>query len=264
MSNPLDLSTPPPFTICTPHTPQFGFYDNFNPYSPRRSARIAQRHLLYQKTVATSPGDFHTDRTSQKTPVNLDKSNSVIFQLPSPKLAKTHDTVKSGPRTSRKKKYSASTLETSIDAAQSLSVENSNKFTVTVHKNSSPVRQNEMLPTPAKTPVKRPQKPSSSITSIARNLFPVQPSKVNGQILTPKRKGHTKINSGRVAVFTDPHDRVPEKDFCPDNPFYYDSISNLSNLKRQSNKRKKIMVPGEGMQSTEDLEKRNDGLLYVL
>ncbi|POS85949.1 hypothetical protein EPUL_003573 [Erysiphe pulchra] len=263
MTNSLDLSTPPPLTIRTPNTPQFGFYDNYKPFSPRRSARLAQRQLLFQKTATPSYYDFHSNRTPSQRPVNLVASSNNAYPTPTRKLSGKHTSGNSGSNISRKKQDVASTCEISTDTARSFDFIITNERTESVNKKSSIVYKNGMLPTPTKTPVKRPQKPTTSITSIARNLFPAQSSKFNELVLTPRRKGHTKIKSERIEVFTDSQDRIPEKDSCPNNPFHVDTNSNFSQLQRQSTKRRKVIVPGEGVQSVEELQRRNDGLLYV-
>ncbi|RKF62206.1 hypothetical protein OnM2_035009 [Erysiphe neolycopersici] len=263
MTNSLDLSTPPPLTIRTPNTPQFGFRDNYKSYSPRRSARLAQRHLLFQKTATPSYHDFHSNHTPSQRPVDQVTSSNIAYPTPSQKLSGKYITRDLGSNTSRKKQEVTSSYENSTDTTRSFDITTTNETTESIRQISSTVHKNGMLPTPAKTPVKRPLKPSSSITSIARNLFPAQSSKFNELVMTPRRKGNTKIKSDRIEVFTDPHDRIPEKDSCPNNPFHVDSSSNLSQLQRQAKKRRKVIVPGEGVQSVEELQRRNDGLLYV-
>ncbi len=68
-----------------------------------------------------------------------------------------------------------------------------------------------------------------------------------------------------IPIYTDSHDRVPEVDMSQDNPFYGDSqTTEPEPSKTRASKRRKITVPGEGEQSIEDLEQREDGMLYTL
>ncbi len=68
-----------------------------------------------------------------------------------------------------------------------------------------------------------------------------------------------------IPIYTDSHDRVPEVDMSQENPFYGESTATKSEpSKTRASKRRKITVPGEGEQTIEDLEQREDGMLYTL
>lgn len=129
--------------------------------------------------------------------------------------------------------------------------------------------RNGMLPTPDKTPKSHSAATAPVIGSIARNLFPVRVDNVDE--LMPKKgrnrkyKGFTldEAEETPIQIYTDSHDRVPEADLSADNPFYGPATAQLSG-KRIGNKRRKVMIPGEGEQSIEEVQRREDGLLYVL
>lgn len=132
-----------------------------------------------------------------------------------------------------------------------------------------------MLPTPDKTPKKRPFKPADNIKNIARTLFPVRPETIEEVMPSPRkaRKHYTlgglgpvvesDEEEGRIQVYTDSHDRVPELDESEDNPFLHAQPSS-SEPPRRSSKRLKVEIPGEGEVSVEEAQKREDGLIYVL
>lgn len=141
-------------------------------------------------------------------------------------------------------------------------------------ESTSTVRNNGMLPTPAKTPM---QKDASvvipGINSVARNLFPIRGETAEEAMPTPKKKGRKK-NSGftvgdddedsAITIYTDSHDRIPEADLSADNPFYGQSGVVLPEPTKRSSKRRKITIPGEGEQTIEEAERRTDGMIYVL
>lgn len=141
------------------------------------------------------------------------------------------------------------------------------------HQSTTAVRKNGMLPTPAKTPQKRPEEHAPAITAIARNLFPARGS--DEEVMpSPKKRGkkYTGLtlasfeaeDDAPIQIYTDSHDRVPEIDLSPDNPFYGEGSSAVPEPTKRASKRRKITVPGEGVQSIEELEKREDGLIYTL
>ena len=132
-----------------------------------------------------------------------------------------------------------------------------------------------MLPTPDKTPQKRPSKPATGITSIARTLFPVRPETVDEVMPSPtKARKHYRLGTissildddededPPIQVYTDSHDRVPELDEREDNPFLH--AQPPSPPMRRASKRLKVEIPGEGDVSLEEAQKRQDGLIYVL
>jgi hypothetical protein len=138
------------------------------------------------------------------------------------------------------------------------------------------LRNNGMLPTPAKTPTQKPSSVAPGIKSIARNLFPIRGETAEEAMPSPKKKGRKKdagytmgsFEAGdedtQITIYTDSHDRIPEVDLSADNPFYGQSIAAQPEPTKRSSKRRKIAIPGEGEQTIEEAERREDGLIYVL
>ncbi|PBP25446.1 hypothetical protein BUE80_DR003862 [Diplocarpon rosae] len=253
MASVIRASTPPPSSsIRTPNTPRYGYDDDYQPYAPRKSTRVKQR----PRVLATPP------RQSSKRP-------SATYLSSSPSSPQTAGKKRTPPNNASERRVSGRlTYDTTASAASSLgSVTPS-----TTRKSAQPpsaICNNGMLPTPVKTPVDRPKHLALATTSVARNLFPARSSSVEEAMPTPKRRG-CRNNTGftigdsedsQIAIFTDSQDRIPEIDESSENPFY--GASNMTVTGPTRLKRRKIMVPGEGEFSIEDLEKRTDGAVYV-
>lgn len=168
----------------------------------------------------------------------------------------------------------ALTKDSTISAASALGLpppKNNDKMGF--QQSSAAVRKNGMLPTPAKTPKKRPEEISPAINSVARNLFAIRPG--SDEAMPSPKKGRKKYTgfamdsfeaeeeTTPIQIYTDSHDRVPEVDNSAENPFYGQSTSVQSEPTKRSSKRRKVTVAREGEQEIEDLEDREDGLVYV-
>ena len=127
-----------------------------------------------------------------------------------------------------------------------------------------------MPPTPAKTPRKRVLKPE--VKSTARVLFPERPETVE-QAMPASRKrsrgGKKHIgfsldddasSEGKIEIFTDTKDKIPELDETEDNPFYEKPGSRP---KRGGKKKTKGQVMDHNKEVQEALE-RDEGMIYVL
>ena len=132
-----------------------------------------------------------------------------------------------------------------------------------------------MLPTPVKTPQRRAETKSSTITSIARNLFPVRHETVEQAMPSPKKhgkkyKGFSLGGFGEdeeesIQIFTDSKERLPEVDMSSDNPFYGQQVNASGEPSKRGSKRRKV-APREANGTEEEIqdEERKDGLVYVL
>lgn len=136
-------------------------------------------------------------------------------------------------------------------------------------QNVAIARDYSMLPTPNKTPKKTPTTSAPAISAIARNLFPVR----GGDHVMPSPKKNRSRNAygmgsfslaedAAIPIYTDSMDRVPELDVSEDNPFF--AANDQPEPVTRSSKRRKLAVLGEEEQTIEDLEQRDDGLIYVL
>jgi hypothetical protein len=142
------------------------------------------------------------------------------------------------------------------------------------HKSATTIRNNALLPTPNKTPKKRSTETSTGIKAIARNLFPIRPEPAD-EVMPATKKGRKKYKgftmdsfeaedeAQPIHIYTDSHDRVPEVDMSASNPFY-GSNNVVPEPTKRASKRRKITVPGEGELPAEQVEHREDGLVYVL
>ncbi|KAI0905002.1 hypothetical protein F4823DRAFT_160317 [Ustulina deusta] len=253
MASSLAISTPsPPGRVHTPGTPKHGYNDPWEPFSPRKSARISSRQQSTNRTP--SPRSFQSTRSSTKA--------STLFSTPATSPIKkrlpTMDSVRRASGTL--------TAESTANAAGSLGISPKPQ-----QKSQGAIPASHsigMLPTPAKTPRKQPNpKTEAASREIARNLFATEED-----MLTPKKKvkkysGLT-LDSFRaedveedIEIFTDSRDHFPEVDKSAENPFYGDHA--VAEPSKRRSKRKPVVVPGEGRQSVEDAVKRSDGVLVV-
>jgi hypothetical protein len=145
------------------------------------------------------------------------------------------------------------------------------------HASTAALLNTGMLPTPEETPAtNRPTDIApAAVAKVARKLFQIHPSADEDVMPSPKKKSkrHTGFtldsfqaeeDSGSIEIFTDSVDRCPEVDMNQDNPFYGDGATVLPEPVKRSSKCRKISVEGEKDQTIEQLEKRDDGMLYIL
>lgn len=133
-----------------------------------------------------------------------------------------------------------------------------------------------MLPTPSKTPQKRPEDSQTApeVAAIARNLFPVRPDSVDEAMPSPKKRGKkykgftldsfSAEDDAPIPIYTDSSERIPEADMSIANPFYGEGAEEEDEPGKRSVRRRKIMVPGEGELDLEDVQQRKDGVICVL
>ncbi|GKT44183.1 uncharacterized protein ColSpa_04364 [Colletotrichum spaethianum] len=255
-------STPsPPPTIRTPPTPKHGWSDNWEHYSPRKSARISSRRAA-NRTPSPQPPSHRTPPRSTRKSV----APSVAAAIMSP--ASTPQKKRQPAQDSVRRAAGFLSAASSSHAASSLGSDRMDHQST----NASVTRRSGMLPTPAKTPKKAPsEKQTAQIKSVARNLFPTEEE----ALATPKKKRTPKKYSGnslesftateveqQIEIFTDSQDRVPEADKSVDNPFYGDSAAVDHEPPRRRSKRK-VAVPGEAAQAVDEALQREDGMVYV-
>jgi len=265
MSTALIVSTPsPPPRIRTPQTPRLGYADPWEPYSPRKSARISSQ----KSSTARTPSPKQSDRPSSQHRLTLPsprttkpgyRNNSTLSPASSP-------TKKKMPRPDSVRRLSGQlTAESTLTAANSLGIPSK------THR-SARAAASGMLPTPAKTPGRKhaSAENEANIAAIARNLFHAD----HEAMPDPKKKRAKKYSGltldsftalddeAPISIFTDSHDRIPEVDDNADNPFY-GAAAAPEPVKRRS-KRSKVTIPGEGRTTVEEATRRDDGMVYVL
>ncbi|KFY63899.1 hypothetical protein V496_03591 [Pseudogymnoascus sp. VKM F-4515 (FW-2607)] len=247
-------TTPPPTSrIRIPPTPRLGLEDDYQPYARRKSTRVASQ--LERSAQTPPPASNHNLRSSNSSPQSAAKrsvSGSSNITPPS--------------TISRKRANKPKPL--GDDLASSRRATSPQGFY------SSIGTRNEMLPTPAKTPQKRAEAKTSTITSIARNLFPVRHETVEQAMPSPKRRGkkykgfsldgYGEDKDESIAIFTDSKERLPEADPSSDNPFYGPEVITADAPSKRGSKRRRV-APRESNGTEEEIQEgeRKDGLVYV-
>ncbi|RYP20144.1 hypothetical protein DL767_009510 [Monosporascus sp. MG133] len=262
------VSTPsPPARVHTPGTPKHGYSDPWEPFSPRKSARLSSRRANNNRTPspgAPSPSSSHrTTRMSQKS----SESFSTPITSPRKKRVPAMDSVRRASGTL--------TAEGTATAADILGIgSNPQQKPANTSAPSSAPRATGMLPTPAKTPRKQPDGTTdANVRSVARNLFASETG-----IMPSPRKKRSKKYSGLtlesftaedieepIQIFTDSRDRIPEKDTNAENPFYGVAARNAPEPEptQRRSSRRLVSIPGEGRETIEQAVRREDGTLSV-
>lgn len=260
MAPAMGSSTPsPPRRVHTPPTPKHGFSDHWKPFSPRKSARIAQRAA--NKTPpppnsASNPDPFGPAKTTRTQ--NL-SSAGMVSPSESPKKKSRMLTAMDGDGTTD----DASKVSSSLNADDKTSTRQTASATIS--------RTAGMLPTPAKTPKKAPAEKNPAIQGVARNLFASDDEAMPNRKSTRAKKytgislDSFRVEEEPIEIFTDSKERIPQKEESADNPFYGKAgrVAAGETVLRRS-KRNHVHVPGEGRQTIDEAMKREDGLVYVL
>ncbi|KAH8598847.1 hypothetical protein B0O99DRAFT_614321 [Bisporella sp. PMI_857] len=254
--------TPPPLSRRVPDTPLFGGDDFHEPYSPRRkSARVSQRSRVTETPPPQSP----------KNSVSMDRSSPPPSspQTAPKKLPKNSSYMESSRRVSGALNY-----DSAASAAAVLGLPTPTKKAET-NRRSELLRNNGMLPTPDKTPKKRPSEAAPAVKAVARTLFSSRSETIDEVMPSPKKKARKKYTGftldsfgagdgdESIPIYTDSNDRIPEVDTTDENPFYGEATIPPSEPAKRTSKRRKIHIPGEGEQDLDEAEKRDDGLVYV-
>ncbi|POR34444.1 Uncharacterized protein TPAR_05370 [Tolypocladium paradoxum] len=253
---------PPPPGVRTPPAPRLGFHDSWEPYSPRKSARISSQ-LAANRTPSPRASQHRKQPASPRTAktANTQNNAAMVSPVPSPRK-KPHPA-----RESSRQVSGALTAEGTASAAAALGLNNAK---TAQRAPTSISRAAGMLPTPSKTPQKPPnEKTAANIQTFARNLFVPEE-----EAMPSHRKRRAKKYSGvtmesftaeeqedPIEIFTDSQDRVPKKDQSAENPFYGDRA--VPEPSKREGKRRLVNIPGEGAQSIDDASRREDGMVYV-
>lgn len=287
-------STPPPQQAAqTPATPLHGAkYDTYQPYhSPRKSTRSSVKRNLRFEQTPPPPTSNHNLRSSSSstspkfTRLNLSKSSSHTFSPPSsaqssPKT-KSRTNIGAGGRITRGREIASQSAHTITTTRDLPSCDEGGNISLS---HSAVTTTAGMLPTPAKTPRKQPAKTAPAIKATARVLFPVHPAPAAEIAPSPKKRAkkgrryngfsldsftgeENDGEDGKIAIFTDSKDRVPELDESQDNPFYVKNDGSASTSQPSaatSSKRRKVSNGTKRTEKVEEALKRDDGMVYVL
>ncbi|KAI0002612.1 hypothetical protein F4779DRAFT_129272 [Xylariaceae sp. FL0662B] len=262
MASSFAVSTPsPPGRVHTPGTPKHGYSDSWEPFSPRKSARISSQRSA--------------DRSIDRTP--SPRSSSHHYTRSSRKSSDTFSTPAASPHKRRlpamdsvRRASGALTAESAANAADSLGLTSTQKKPQATMATS---QSSGMLPTPAKTPRKQPdEKAQASVRAVARNLFSSESAIMPSPRKKAKKYSGLTLESftaeeveNPIEIFTDTRDRLPEVDSTNDNPFYGNQPASTAEPEppKRRSKRKHVTIPGEGKQTIEEAIQREDGIVYV-
>ncbi|KAK4229453.1 hypothetical protein QBC38DRAFT_110072 [Podospora fimiseda] len=241
--------------IRTPDAPQFGYEDNYEPYTPpRKSTRIAQKTAATATPppkVAAPKSRGHHKKSTSETSVGspkkefrkLSMSDEMDDGAPVKKRTPVVDRVNSGFLTATGTATAAAALGLSVPATGS----------------------GGMLITPAKTPQKAPTpKAKAKVSGFARTLF-----KSEEEVAQAPKAPAFKFDSlfggesfESIEIYTDSHERIPEIDRSSENPFFSEAPRRSERQKAKKNKSPDMVyIPGEGKIPVDEAVKRDDGML---
>ncbi|XPS73547.1 hypothetical protein M3J09_005692 [Ascochyta lentis] len=250
----------PPRRVHTPPAPLHG--DNWEPFSPRRSSRVAaQRRLhLEQTDTARTPRtrrDLTPTASSRKTVAR--PSQLTLSPPSSPTSPPKHRT----PHSTRR------TLFPTADALDS----DSDHPPLTSGRRFLASMAPGMLPTPAKTPRKRALLAEDSLQPTARVLFPSRPATIDE--VTPRKARRTIKNayslesfeqggesSDKITIFTDSKERVPTADEDEENPFVTRKGRGKAKAKAKATPQKSRKVDARTADMEEAVD-REEGMIYL-
>jgi len=258
----LGTPSPGPSTVIhTPPAPQHGYEDSWEPFSPRKSARLSKR--VAHRTPSPPPTLSRKAQQQQQQPQDQQQHR----QFPSsPKTTSRRATAMATPLFSPRKKAAPAT-----QSAQRASAALATETAAAAASFLAPPGRSDggMLITPAKTPQKPPTEHNKAkIKSIARSLFhepEVMPSpkKTRAARYTLDSFTMDEDADAPIEIFTDSHERIPEVDNSAANPFYGDHQEPPAEPTRRRSKRHLINIPGEGQVTLEEAVRRDDGMLIV-
>ncbi|USP74043.1 uncharacterized protein yc1106_01317 [Curvularia clavata] len=249
----MERTPSPPRRLRTPPAPHHG--DNYEPFSPRRSSRVAARrdaHLHHAQSTPRARRDV--------TPTAMSKSSSAranAFTLSPP--SSPHQP--RSPRSTRRAPLNANPLDSDSDCAAPSSSRRLLSATMT----------GGMLPTPAKTPRKR---RVEDMSSTARVLFPTnRPSTIDEAMPTPRKPRKTKDlytlesfakhmdeTTEKIPIYTDSKERVPTPGAqTEENPF----LSTRGKGKAKSAPAKQRKTVDKKTAKMEEAVNRDEGMVYI-
>lgn len=276
-------ATPPPLSpaVRTPSTPLHGAaYDE--PHRLRRFTRSANRRPSrdsHSTPEQASASHRRSDR-SGGTPVSRRRvshpSTSATLSPPSSPQHTYKSKVSQRAKTTTPRSPAKNTRDEFAPSAP-ISIDSSHSGGAAL--NPTTTMAPGMLPTPAKTPRK---KPVTNVSAAARVLFPSQRDVSDDVLPTPKRSRKAKRYNGfslesfsaendesgnAIQIFTDSRDKLPELDETEDNPFITRAENGASSGKKVAGTSKRRKLSGESAKKDLEVEKnvgRADGMVYVL
>ncbi|KAF1842192.1 uncharacterized protein K460DRAFT_370177 [Cucurbitaria berberidis CBS 394.84] len=246
----MERTPSPPRRLHTPPAPLHG--DTYEPFSPRRSTRVAaQRGLHHEQTSPRSRRDITPTASTKRS-----AARASAFALSPPSSPISPQQLRS-PRSTRRARLDLHPLDSDSD-----------------HVAPTPARLLStmapgMLPTPAKTPRKR---RIDDLSSTARVLFPSRPATIDEVVPTPRKARKTKNlytlesfaqqndeSTEKIAIYTDSKERVPSPGTEEDNPFI---VKKGKGRARATPQKPRKMVSQRTEKMTAAAE-RDEGMVYI-
>ena len=281
MAGTMDLAVPStpspgrPSRIRTPTAPQHGYADSYEPYSPRKSTRIAQR--ASNRTPSPQP--------AARRRHSPDQHEASLGSPKSTKKKRFIDTMATPALSPQKKRMPL--VDPTRRASGTLTAEGTATAAARLGLSPAPAPKPESLSrraasamagagsliTPAKTPQKPPnEKVKAKVKSVARNLFhsddeemATSPKKMRNQTQNPDSFYTGETAETSFQIYTDSRERVPEIDDSAENPFFVGKNSAVPEAPRRRSQRVTVRIPGEGEEvSVDEAVRRDDGLLICL
>lgn len=276
-------TTPPPMTIVrTPSTPLHGARYDSNHL--RKSTRQTSSRI--KRAVETPPPRSIED--SQDSSLLSSKKASILrsaahtYSPPSSTHTSPRKKVRKGRKVRSSNYTSIADDAGSSSEAPSLDQNNNTKKNPLMQRPSLTSAAG-MLPTPAKTPRKKQVQPAV-VNGAARVLFPVhQPDSVEDAMPTPRKRRNKRhvgfsiyssmeddgdaSSEGKIQIYTDSKEKVPEFDPNEENPFYEKPEEHPpppEPTKRRTSKKRKAAPNAESRQEVTETLDREEGMVYVL
>ena len=268
-------ATPPLRPVHTPSTPLHGArYDTYQPYSTRKSTRHTTQR------AAHTPPPLSLDSNLQHT--TSSKSRKTFSSRPGAQPQSPPSSTHTSPQKKLFKNAKSSSRKganTSTDTGAMDPLQDGNG-TSSLQQPSLNLGTH-MLPTPVKTPRKKPIHPAPAINSAARVLFPVRPDTVEDAMPTPRKRGRKRHvgfsldssmeddadSEDKIQIYTDSKEKIPELDLSEDNPFLdrpeQEAPPEEPRKTRGSRKRKAPSIT-ESNPDIEEAFNHEEGMVYVL
>ncbi|KAK4665910.1 hypothetical protein QC763_408530 [Podospora pseudopauciseta] len=268
MEPPYPATPSPSSRVRTPPAPHLGYSDSYEPYTPRKSSRIANRaaNRTPSPRVPSSRRQHqqHSDQpeeTSDGSPKSINQKKKSTMGTPSLSPQKKRIAAMDSPRRTL-------TAASVSDAASALGFTKKSAGLLaprtTVASSST-----GMLITPAKTPQKPPTEESKAkVEAFARTLF-----RAEDEVMPSPRRVRTQAHTldsfteqgsdESFHIHVDSHERIPEVDRSIDNPFYVEPSRAPAPSAPRRSQRQMVSVPGEGQITIEEAIQREDGLVTV-
>ncbi|KAF1959762.1 hypothetical protein CC80DRAFT_489852 [Byssothecium circinans] len=232
----MERTPSPPRRLHTPPAPIHGpKHDSYEPYSPRRSSRVAaQNHLHLEKAQQSSPTRLRTARDVTPTNSRRKTTRPAATHTLSPPSSPISPAKLRSPRSTRRSQQQEQRLTSTISSSSDSDFDPDQAApTPAAQRFLSAMAPQKSLLTPAKTPRKRALKAEDSLGSTARVLFAAnRPATVEEAMPTPRKARKTmdaftlesfaeRMEEGeKINIYTDSKERVPTRDDDgEDNPF---------------------------------------------